>query len=137
MTVGTEQLRAEVAARAALRCEYCRSPQIVTAQTFHVDHIVPQSKGGITSLENLAYACPRCNLRKKDVMTVIDPATNMAVDLFHPRKHPWDEHFVWSADFLEITGRTSIGRATVERLQLNDEVLRRARAMWVQLKLIP
>ena len=137
MSVGTEQLRAEVAARAGLRCEYCRSPQIITAQTFHVDHIVPQSKGGSTSLDNLAYACPRCNLRKKDIIIITDPESGASVDLFHPRKHEWNEHFIWSADFLQIVGLSPIGWATVARLQLNDEVLRRARAMWVQLKLIP
>jgi hypothetical protein len=131
------QLRTLVAARAHYRCEYCHSPQIVTAQTFHVDHVVPQSKDGATTAANLCYSCPRCNLRKKDATAAIDPVTDTEVELFHPRRHHWDAHFAWSPDLLEIVGKSAIGRATVARLQLNDNVLRQARVMWVKLKLLP
>ncbi|MEZ4661482.1 MAG: HNH endonuclease signature motif containing protein [Caldilineaceae bacterium] len=137
MAGGSAQLRAIVAARAGYRCEYCRSPQVVTAQTFHVDHIVPLSKGGETTLENLCYACPRCNLRKKDAIWVADPETGAEIELFHPRRHIWNEHFVWSTDLLEIIGQSAVGRATVVRLQLNDNILQQARAMWTVLRLIP
>lgn len=34
---------------------------------FHVDHIVPLSKGGDEwNLDNLELSCPRCNLKKSD-----------------------------------------------------------------------
>ena len=137
MTVASTQLRAMVAARAGYRCEYCRSPQVVTAQAFHTDHIVPQSKDGPTTLANLCYACPRCNLRKQDAIVARDPETGIDTELVHPRRPVWHVHFAWSSNLLEIVGQTAIGRATVARLQLNDDVLQRARVMWVQLKLIP
>lgn len=36
---------------------------------FHVDHIVPISKGGDEwDLDNLQLTCPRCNLSKGDKM---------------------------------------------------------------------
>jgi 5-methylcytosine-specific restriction endonuclease McrA len=31
---------------------------------FHVDHILPWSRGGQTKLSNLQMLCPTCNLRK-------------------------------------------------------------------------
>lgn len=41
------------------RCVYCRAP----ATTF--DHIIPISKGGATSVGNVAPACVSCNSSKK------------------------------------------------------------------------
>jgi hypothetical protein len=110
---------------------------VVTAQSFHCDHVIPRAKGGLTTLDNLCYACPRCNLRKADLTTGMDPLTGDLISLFHPRQQTWSDHFAWSSDYLYILGLTSSGRATVDVLQLNDEVLRRARHLWLRLKLIP
>ncbi|MCE7989469.1 MAG: HNH endonuclease [Caldilinea sp. CFX5] len=128
---------AQVATRANYRCEYCLSPQVVTAQSFHCDHVIPRAKGGLTTLDNLCYACPRCNLRKTDSITGVDPMTGDLTALFHPRQQTWSDHFAWSSDYLYILGLALTGRATVDLLQLNDEVLRRARQLWLRLKLIP
>lgn len=127
----------QVAARANYRCEYCLSPQVVTAQSFHCDHVIPRAKGGLTTLDNLCYACPRCNLRKGDLIVGIDPETGDLTSLFHPRQQIWPNNFDWSSDFLCILGLTAIGRATVDVLQLNDDVLIRARRLRLRLKLIP
>ena len=54
-------------------------------------------------------------------MTGIDPQTEQEVILFNPRQQNWAEHYVWSIDKLQIVGRTSIGRATCQRLDLNDD----------------
>ncbi len=35
-------------------------------EAFHFDHVIPFSKGGRDSLENLVIACPKCNLEKYD-----------------------------------------------------------------------
>ena len=41
--------------------------------------------------------------------------------LFNPRTPSWHEHFQWSVDApFEIIGKTPCGRATVQRLALND-----------------
>jgi len=137
MTTVPLHLRRQVAERAGYRCEYCRTPQIVTAQTFHVDHIIPRSQGGPSSLDNLCYACPRCNLHRGDRVSGIDPRTGREVRLFHPRQDTWEEHFRWSPTFRRIIGRTPGGRATVALLQLNAPSLVRAREIWVLLKLLP
>lgn len=43
-------------------CHWCQS----LLDVYHVDHVVPLSRGGSNSAENIALACPSCNLRKKD-----------------------------------------------------------------------
>jgi len=32
--------------------------------TYHIDHAVPLSKGGTNDIDNLVFACTRCNSRK-------------------------------------------------------------------------
>lgn len=53
-----------VAARAQGRCEYCQSWADYATETFAVEHIVPLSRGGTSTLENLALACSGCNGHK-------------------------------------------------------------------------
>jgi hypothetical protein len=85
--------------------------------TFHVEHIVPKSRGGRQKLGNLAWACPGCNLRKSDRVEVPDPETGAMVRLFNPRSDVWREHFRFAA--YRIIGLTAVGRATVAALELN------------------
>src|SRR5208337_4501598 len=56
----------QVEARAASRCEYCRMHQALQGGTLHVEHITPSVRGGASSMENLAWSCPGCNLHKSD-----------------------------------------------------------------------
>ena len=42
-------------------CFYCEKP---TMDTYHLDHLIPLSRGGPHALWNLAITCPRCNLKK-------------------------------------------------------------------------
>ncbi len=46
------------------KCQYCAGH--VTVKQFTLDHIVPKSKGGLTSWENCVTACMPCNQRKAD-----------------------------------------------------------------------
>jgi hypothetical protein len=91
--------------------------QSLQGATFHVEHIIPQSRGGHTQLDNLAWACPICNLHKAHRVEVVDPATGHQVPLFHLRLDNWHEHFRW--DGYRLVGQTPIGRATVAALDLN------------------
>jgi hypothetical protein len=101
------ELERQVEARAASRCEYCQMHQSLQGATFHVEHIVPKSRGGVTSLENLAWACPGCNLRKSDRHGAVDPNRGTLVLLFHPRSQNWHEHF--ACDDYQILGMTDVG----------------------------
>ena len=101
------------------RCEYCKCPEAYSLKSFDFDHVLPESKGGLTSPENIAYACGGCNGHKHAKTEAIDPDSGVKTDLFNPRQDLWDAHFKWSEDALTIVGLTPIGRATVQSLQLN------------------
>lgn len=45
------------------RCYYCDTK---VGNTYHIDHVIPLSRGGSDSHENLVIACPPCNLSKGD-----------------------------------------------------------------------
>lgn len=53
--------RKNVMKRDSFRCMYCGSTSDLT-----IDHVVPKSRGGKTSWENLVTACSGCNNRKDD-----------------------------------------------------------------------
>ena len=118
----SRRLSQQVAERAKWRCEYCQSPSAFSTQPFEVDHIIPSSKGGLTTAENLAFSCG-CNSYKGIQTHAADPQTGRRVPLFHPRRQQWSRHFSWSQDFTIIIGRTASGRATVEALHLNRSEL--------------
>lgn len=120
-----EALASDVRHRAGERCEYCRMSQRLQGATFHIEHIVPVTCGGTTTLENLALACPSCNLHKSDRSHAIDPTTGERVPMFHPRQQAWDEHFGWDAT--TVIGLTPIGRATIARLDMNHPRRQRVR----------
>ena len=117
----TTQQRKIIIERAKNCCEYCLSQTRFAMQSFSIEHIIPQSKGGKTTLENLALACQGCNNHKYNKTEWRDPINNNFVALYHPRQQAWHDHFTWNENFTIVIGLTSIGRATVEALKLNRE----------------
>lgn len=66
------RLRFEVLARDRFTCRFCgASPTKDPAVTLHIDHIIPWSKGGETTLNNLQTLCSKCNLGKSDIIVDI------------------------------------------------------------------
>lgn len=112
-------LRATVITRAQGRCEYCQSPARYSPEVFELEHILPLSAGGATTLDNLALACPACNRYKGPRQSAIDTQTATEVPLYNPRTQQWVDHFRWNTDLQEIIGLTPIGRATVAALHMN------------------
>ena len=51
--------RFNVFLRDSFECQYCGDPEDLT-----FDHVIPRSKGGRTTWENVVTACSPCNLRK-------------------------------------------------------------------------
>ncbi|MGL4499784.1 MAG: HNH endonuclease [Planktothrix sp.] len=126
-----------VRSRASFLCEYCHSAEESSSTLFTIDHILPRSIGGSDELENLALACHRCNNNRYNFITGTDPETEQEVTLFNPRQQQWFDHFIWSADGLEIMGITATGRGTCDRLDLNDQyhnerAIIRARRLWIR-----
>ncbi|NER97868.1 MAG: HNH endonuclease [Symploca sp. SIO1B1] len=131
-----------VAQRAKQLCEYCHSPEFVNTDRFTIDHIWPQSLAGSDELYNLALACRRCNERRYNFTMGIDPQTQEEVPLFNPRQQQWSEHFAWRADGIKIIGITSTGRATCNRLDMNDEYhangfIQTSRRFWTRMGVHP
>lgn len=110
-------MKRQVWERAAGCCEYCQMPQEFQVRPFQLDHVRAQKHRGETSLENLALACFACNVYKSSNLAGYDPATEVLVPLFNPRKDSWNRHFVWNGPVLR--GKTSIGRTTIEVLRIN------------------
>jgi hypothetical protein len=98
--------------------------------------------GGSNNEDNLALACRRCNEIRYNFTTGIDPITQAKMPLFNPRQQQWSEHFIWSADALRLIGVTAIGRATCNRLDLNDDrreepFIQNVRRQWLAAGLHP
>jgi 5-methylcytosine-specific restriction endonuclease McrA len=51
--------RRAILARDGFRCQYCGSIKHLT-----IDHVIPRSRGGMTSWENVVTSCAPCNVRK-------------------------------------------------------------------------
>jgi hypothetical protein len=98
-------------------CEYCLLARAYAPLPHQVDHIIAVKHRGSTTASNLALACFACNKHKSCNLSGIDPESGTIVRLFHPRRLKWSTHFRWEGPIL--VGRTAIGRATVEVLEIN------------------
>lgn len=127
----SQAVRRKIAELAQHRCGYCLTSQKISGAQMHIDHIVPQSRGGTSDEQNLWLACAWCNSYKSDKIYATDPITQQLVSLFNPRTQPWSDHFTWSEENIHIIGLTPIGRATVVALNLNNEYILPARRHWV------
>ena len=131
-------VRQAVHKRADFVCEYCHSPERLSANRFTIDHIIPVSLSGSDEIDNLALACRRCNERRSNFVAGIDPETSAIAPLFNPRQQSWNDHFCWIDDGVTIFGVTDVGRATCIRLDLNDtrypddDSIRATRRFWIK-----
>src|SRR5690348_3914829 len=96
-------LRQQVINRAQSRCEYCQTPKAIVIE-MEIDHIVPESAGGKTELDNLCLSCVTCNGSKLSSRIGVDPNTGEEILLFNPRLDRWSDHFDWSKDKAYVIG---------------------------------
>lgn len=100
--------RFNVFLRDKFECQYCSSKDELT-----FDHLIPRSKGGVTSWENVVTACSPCNLRKgnKNASAIgmnprIKPYQPSVFDLHNngrlfPPNHlheSWMDYLYWDAE---------------------------------------
>jgi hypothetical protein len=135
-----EAYRQLVVARAGGACEYCRLVEAATGVTFHIEHVLPRSRGGQTALNNLALSCPGCNLAKAD-RTIGKDRAGHAHPLFNPREFDpwllgWHLHFSLERESGRILARTPSGQATILALRMNAAQRVFARRLQVQAGLI-
>ena len=113
----SNKLRKRVVARAAFICEYCLVHEDDMYSSYQIDHVVSLKHGGTSEFDNLAYACPLCNVYKgTDVGSIVFP-TGQFTRLFNPRRDRWIDHFAVEGSI--IVPLTEIGQATIDTLQLN------------------
>lgn len=113
-------VREVVRARAKAICEYCLSPDALCPTTYNIEHVRPVSVGGEDATDNMAWSCGGCNGRKGAATGAYDSETKEWTPLYNPRVDEWEAHFLWDEnDDAVLVARTSIGRVTIERLQLN------------------
>jgi hypothetical protein len=115
-----DSLAALVRHRASGRCEYCQLPAEWSVIPFEIDHIIARKHKGQTTADNLALSCYYCNSSKGPNIAGIDPDSGLIVRLFHPREDVWADHFLW--DGAVLRGRTPVGRATIDVLEINLQV---------------
>lgn len=132
-----KEVRQQVRERAKFLCEYCHSSEDASAARFEIDHIQPRSRGGADTIENLALACQRCNSYRYNFTEGTDPESQVPTQLFNPRSQRWNDHFVWEQDGLVIRGTSAVGRATCDRMDLNDQAhnegaIVKARRLWIR-----
>jgi HNH endonuclease len=101
------------------------------------DHIIPRAAGGTTEPANLCLCCRTCNGYKWRHTHARDPLTRRHVRLFHPRQQKWTIHFAWSEDYTRLIGLTATGQATIQALQMNNDLIMQLRRLWVILHLHP
>ena len=75
--------RHNIFARDKNTCQYC-GKRFATSD-LNLDHVVPRSKGGITSWENVVCSCHRCN-RLKGGLTPVQAGMRL---ISPPRKPSW------------------------------------------------
>jgi len=111
-------LRAQVRMRTDSACEYCGVTEINAGGELTIDHYQPQARGGSDSLDNLVYACHRCNQYKADYWAVssTDPL------LWNPCAEPSERHFLELIDGM-LYPLTPTGAFTAARLRLNRSPL--------------
>lgn len=129
-----KRLRAEYP---TTHCAYCHSPESLLGIPLEADHIISTSLGGQTILSNLCLCCRSCNGYKGNKTKAHDPQTGRLVKLFHPRRQRWSTHFAWSADGTHLIGLTASGRATIEALRMNNNLITNLRSLWTILRLHP
>jgi len=67
------------------RCAYCGKQG---AGEMTVDHVVPKSRGGLSTWTNLVAACVTCNSRKRD-RSLAECGMALRKKPFEPRVIPW------------------------------------------------
>ncbi|MCW5933050.1 MAG: HNH endonuclease [Fimbriimonadia bacterium] len=116
MRISQEVLN-KVRMRASFACEYCGVQETDTGGELTVDHFQPQSLSGSDDLDNLVYACFRCNIYKSAYWHELDTPS-----LWNPRNEPASSHFMESEDG-NLVALSEIGVTSIRVLRLNRPAL--------------
>jgi hypothetical protein len=116
--------------RARSRCEYFR----MRGWPLTVDPVIPRAalldSTPPDDPDKLGGACYECNIIGKGAHTRrVDALSGGEVELFHPRRQRWTDHFACSNDYLTLKGKSATGWAMIAVLRLNGPKYRAQRRL--------
>lgn len=103
--------RRNLYARDGNRCQYCG--RRFSSSELSLDHVVPRSRGGTNTWENIVCACLRCNVRKGGrtpeeagmhlIRAPVRPRRSPVINLrlSHAKYHSWKQfldHAYWTVE---------------------------------------
>jgi hypothetical protein len=81
------------------KCQYCGATKKLT-----IDHVIPRSRGGDDSWENLVVACSSCNVKKSDkllsecpmklVRKPVTPLNKVTLSVMYSNVDEWQEYVI-------------------------------------------
>jgi len=113
----SDALRRLVQERAWHVCEYCLVHERDLFHGCEVDHVRSMKHRGLTTEDNLAFACLLCNRHKGTDLGSVSELSGGLVRFYNPRSDRWSEHFHWNDARIEPV--TEIGEVTTLVLQFN------------------
>jgi hypothetical protein len=119
------RLHQEVRRLYRYQCGYCNASETEAGGELTVDHYYPSVAGGSDELENLIYACFRCNTNKGDELPFISGA-EPEQRILHPLRDDLAAHFQVD-DFGLAVPLTETGLLHITTLELNRPALVRFR----------
>ncbi len=104
--------------RYAYACGYCGVTEVSAGGLLTVDHHRPLSSGGSDDLDNLVYACVRCNQYKHSYWpTATDEALGLRV--LHPMQDLLTQHYRINRQTGHLDPLTETGQFHIILLRLN------------------
>src|SRR5437764_6398910 len=91
-----KSLRDRIAATAGYRYGDCLTAEAIVGTPMEIDHLIPETLGGLTEETNLWLAGSLSNDCKSNRIAARDPESNEIVRLFDPRRQVWNDHFRWT-----------------------------------------
>lgn len=112
--------------RYAFRCGYCGVHEVSVGGLLTVDHYQPLASGGDDGLDNLIYACIRCNQYKHTYWPSAQDEAN-GLRILHPLQDILAHHYLLNPQTGQLEALTETGRFHVALLHLNRPQLVRNR----------
>lgn len=112
--------------RYAFACGYCDVSEISAGGLLTVDHFCPLAAGGDDSLDNLVYACIRCNQHKYTYWPT-EEEIKLGLRVLHPLRDVLAYHYRLNPQTGWLEPLTVAGRFHITLLHLNRPQLVRHR----------
>jgi len=104
--------------RYAYACGYCGVDEVSAGGVLTIDHYRPLYAGGSDSLDNLVYACVRCNQYKHSFWPTAEEE-RLGFRILHPLHDSLAAHFRVNVPSGHLEPRSETGKFHITLLRLN------------------